>query len=161
MATAGSPTTRKKRGWVFYLLILVIIAALLGTFLAFGPPGLYAKSETPEFCGSCHVMNTQYEAWFHSAHRRVTCVDCHLPNDTLARHLFWKGIDGMSDTIAFHTGRFADDIRISTHGAKVVQENCIRCHSEAVARISTDRNCWECHRQFSHKRTGAVAAVGP
>ncbi|MBM4286347.1 MAG: cytochrome c nitrite reductase small subunit [Deltaproteobacteria bacterium] len=160
MATAGQPPPKQRR-WGLALLLILLVAVAAGSFLAFGPPGLYARSESPEFCGSCHVMDTQYESWFHSAHRRAKCVDCHLPNDSLARHLFWKGVDGIWDTVAFHTGRFAEDIRISNHGARVVQENCVRCHAETVARISTDRNCWECHRRLSHKRTGAVATLTP
>src|SRR3990172_6635810 len=100
-----------------YLLILVIALLAGGTFLAFGPPGIYAKTETPEFCGSCHVLEPQYEAWFHSgAHARITCVDCHLPNDTFSRHLTWKTIDGLKDWLAFHTGRVSEDIRLSERG---------------------------------------------
>jgi cytochrome c nitrite reductase small subunit len=144
------------------LLIVLAVGAALGFLLAFGPPGLYAKSETPEFCGSCHVMESQYESWFHSgSHSRINCVDCHLPNDSLPRHLTWKALDGARDFLAFHLGRVSDPIKISTRGAGFVQENCLRCHSEAVARISTDRNCWECHRRFNHKLTSAIAAWMP
>lgn len=145
-----------------YLLILALVGTGLGAFLAFGPPQLYATSESPEFCASCHVMESQYEAWFHAgAHRRIKCVDCHLPNDTTARHLVWKGIEGGRDFVAFHSGRFADDIRLSSHGAQVVKENCLRCHTETMARVNEDRNCWECHRRLRHKQTGAMAVNAP
>lgn len=147
---------------VLGLLVFLVIVAIVGTFVAFGPPGLYAKTETPEFCGSCHVLQTQYEAWFHSgAHRRQKCVDCHLPNDTFARHLLWKGIDGMKDFLAFHTGRVSEDIRLSSRGAGFVQENCLRCHAETVARTNEDRQCWSCHRRLSHKLTGAMQTQTP
>jgi cytochrome c nitrite reductase small subunit len=145
-----------------YLLILVIILVVGGGFLAFGPPGIYAKTETPDFCGSCHVLATQYEAWFHAgAHRRINCVDCHLPNDTFARHLLWKTIDGLKDWLAFHTGRISDPIRLSQHGAAVVQDNCRRCHTELISRLNEDRQCWDCHRNLSHKRTGAIVTLTP
>ena len=144
------------------IFIVLAVAGALGIFLAFGPPGIYAKTETPEFCGSCHVLEPQYETWFHSgAHARITCVDCHLPNDTFARHLTWKTIDGFKDWLAFHTGRVSDPIKISDRGAGFVQENCLRCHGEVVARISTDRNCWACHRRLGHKLTGAIATWTP
>jgi cytochrome c nitrite reductase small subunit len=149
------------RFWLF-ILILALAGAVLGIFLAFGPPKLYATSESPEFCASCHVMESQYEAWFHAgAHRRIKCVDCHLPNDTIARHLVWKGIDGGRDFVAFHTGRFPDDIRLSSRGAQVVKENCLRCHTETMARVNEDRNCWECHRRLRHRQTGAMAVNAP
>lgn len=145
-----------------YLLVLVLAAAALGAFIAFGRPRLYAKSETPQYCGSCHVLEPQYEAWFHSgAHSRITCVDCHLPNDTFARHLVWKTLDGVKDALAFHTGRVSEPIRLSSHGAAVVQENCQRCHAETIARVNIDRQCWDCHRRISHKQTGTIATRTP
>ena len=45
-----------KRKILVYVLIAAAIVAVLGIFVAFGPPGLYAKSESPEFCGSCHAV---------------------------------------------------------------------------------------------------------
>jgi cytochrome c nitrite reductase small subunit len=151
-----------KRKILFSVLIAAAIAVVGGIFVAFGPPGLYAKSESPEFCASCHVMEPQYEAWSHAgAHRRIKCVDCHLPNDNVVQHLTWKGIDGLKDFMAFHTGRVSDQIQISDRGAKVVQANCQRCHAELISRINEDRRCWDCHRRLSHKRTGAIETRTP
>ena len=151
-----------KRKTLVYVLMAAAIAAVLGILAAFGPPGLYAKSESPEFCGSCHVMQPEYEAWFHAgAHRRIKCVDCHLPNDNLANHLVAKGLEGAKDAVKFHTGMVADNIRISDHGAKVVLGNCQRCHAETISRIHEDRRCWDCHRRLSHKRTGAIETRTP
>jgi cytochrome c nitrite reductase small subunit len=147
-----------KRKTLVYVLIAAAIAAVLGILAAFGPPGLYAKSESPEYCGSCHVMESRYEAWFHAgAHRRIKCVDCHLP--TGPRHLAAKVLHGGQEFLAFHTGRFAEDIRLSSHGAQILKENCLRCHTETMARVNEDRNCWECHRRLGHKQTGAMATL--
>jgi cytochrome c nitrite reductase small subunit len=138
---------------------IIVAAALVGLFVAFGPPKLLAKTSTPEFCGSCHVMSAQYEAWFHhGAHKRAACVDCHLPNDTYARHLFWKTLDGVHDLVRFQTGQVSDDQRLTARGARVVQENCQRCHAEIMARVSADRPCWSCHRRLSHRLSGAMAS---
>lgn len=152
-----------KREAIFsYLLILLSFFLGAGAYLAFGPPGLYAKSETPEFCGSCHVLEMEYEAWYHSgAHRRLKCVDCHLPNDNLARHLLWKTVDGVKDAAAFHTGRISYPIRLSNRGAAMVLDNCRRCHGEIISRINAERRCWDCHRRLSHKRAGAIATLTP
>lgn len=151
-----------SKKFLLYLLGAAVVAAALGSYAAFGPPGLYAKSESPEYCGSCHVLQPEYEAWFHSgAHHRVKCIDCHLPNDNLARHLFWKGIEGVEDTVAFHTGRVPEPIRLSERGAATVVENCRRCHAETIARINEDRRCWDCHRRISHKRTGTIETRTP
>lgn len=144
------------------LVAIVVVAVLVGVFVAFGPLGLYAKSESPEFCGSCHVLQPEYEAWFHSgAHQTIKCIDCHLPNDKLAHHLWAKSLEGVSDSLAFHTGRFHEPITLSNSGAKVVVENCRRCHSEIMARVNEERRCWECHRRMTHRRTGAIATLTP
>jgi cytochrome c nitrite reductase small subunit len=72
-----------------------------------------------------------------------------------------KGLEGVKDSVKFHTGMVSDNIRISDHGAKVVLGNCQRCHAETIARINEDRRCWDCHRRLSHKRTGAIETRTP
>ena len=137
--------------------LVVLVLAAAGAYVAFGPPGLYAKSETPEFCAQCHVMEAEYENWFHNGgHSRLKCIDCHLPNDNVARHLTWKGYEGMWDAFVFNSGRVPETIQVSKEGAVIVQENCRRCHEETVARINEDRNCWQCHRRLSHRNSGAM-----
>lgn len=135
----------------------VICLAMFGYFLLLGPPQLLAKSESPAFCASCHVMKPQYEAYMHNgAHRRLRCVECHLPNDNPANHYLWKSIDGMKDVIVFHTGTVPDRITISEHGAAVLKANCIRCHKTLVSQMDTTRTCWNCHRRITHAGTGAL-----
>jgi cytochrome c nitrite reductase small subunit len=103
-------------------------------------------------------MEEQHTAWSHAgAHRRIRCVDCHLPQDNPLIHYTWKSIDGMKDVISFHTGMVPDRITLSSHGAKVLQANCVRCHAEAVSQMDTTRQCWSCHRQLRHRMTGTNA----
>src|SRR3990172_883457 len=135
------------------LVIALILAAFAGLsvmlFVLLGPPKLLAKSESPDFCASCHVMEDQYTAWRHSgAHSRIKCVDCHLPNGNPVEHYVWKSIDGMKDVVYFHSGRVPETITLSSHGGEVVQANCIKCHRETVARMDQTRKCWGCHRQL-------------
>jgi cytochrome c nitrite reductase small subunit len=139
------------------LVVLVAAAALALAFVMIGPPQVLARSESPDFCGGCHTMESQYEAWFHAgAHRRKQCVDCHLPNDNVALHYVWKSLDGMKDVAFQLSGAYPDEIRLSGHGTEVVQANCIRCHGTTVQSIDTDRKCWDCHRRLIHKRSGAI-----
>lgn len=143
-------------------LILSILggAFVVLLFLLFGPPQLLAKSDSPNFCGSCHVMEAQYEAWAHTgAHRRKQCVDCHLPNENTGVHYVWKAIDGLKDVALFYSGQVPERIRITDHGAKVLQKNCIRCHEQTVTRINPDRQCWDCHRRLMHSRSGAMQTI--
>ena len=152
---------RGKRLWL-YLGVAAVVVIAVGGFVSFGPPKLFAKSETPEFCAGCHVMESQYEAWRHQgSHRRIKCIDCHLPNDNFPNHAAWKGLTGMWDTFAFYSGRVPENIQISKRGAQIAQANCRRCHEETLARVTLDRNCWECHRRLTHKLTGAMETLSP
>lgn len=147
---------KKKKFWKIFAL-LILAAITVGGFASFGPPKLYAKSGAPAFCAQCHVMEPQYENWFHNGgHRRQKCIECHLPNDGIARHMALKGITGMWDSFVFYSGRVPDTIKISQSGAAIVQENCKRCHEQTVSMIKEDRNCWSCHRRLSHKISGAL-----
>jgi len=140
-----------------YFLIIGLAAAAAGGFLALGPPKLLAKSEMPVFCASCHVMEAEYEAWFHEgAHRRINCVDCHLPHQNVAAHYVWKSIDGMKDVVVFYSGTVPDPIKISEHGQNVLQSNCVRCHETTVEKIDNERRCWDCHRRLAHVRSGVI-----
>ncbi|MEM5789288.1 MAG: cytochrome c nitrite reductase small subunit [Syntrophobacteraceae bacterium] len=147
----------RKRNLLRLLVILALLGAGIGIFMMFGPPKLLAKSSTPDFCSSCHVMESQYEAWFHEgAHRGIMCVDCHLPHQNVVAHYLWKSIDGMKDVVVFYSGRVPETIEISERGQDVLKTNCIRCHEMLVDRISTDRNCWDCHRRLAHIRSGTI-----
>lgn len=124
----------------------------LGAFLLFGPPKMIELTETPAFCALCHA--NQNGDWLHSAHRREKCIDCHLPNDNFADHYLWKSIDGGKD-VFFHFSGLGDgnDTQLTAHGKKVLQANCIRCHTDMVAHINQKRSCTDCHRTLSHRRT--------
>jgi cytochrome c nitrite reductase small subunit len=141
-----------------YLLLFGAVGLLVLLFGLIGPPQLLARSESPDFCAGCHVMKTEFESWFHTgAHRRKQCVDCHLPNDNIALHYVWKSLDGLKDVVLFYSNNVPEQIKLSAHGAKVLQSNCIRCHSATSELIDRDRKCWDCHRRIMHTRSGAMA----
>jgi cytochrome c nitrite reductase small subunit len=155
----GAPMTNRK-GKAGVIVAVGGVAIFSALFLMLGPPGLLAKSEAPDFCAGCHVMEAEYDAWSHAgAHRRNLCVDCHLPNRNMAVHYIWKSIDGMKDTLAFYSGRVPERIMISDHGREVVQDNCIRCHESTVAHIDQTRPCWQCHRRIAHRGSGQMLTL--
>lgn len=134
---------------------IFVLAVAGGLFVSFGPPQLLAKTETPLFCSSCHVMQSQYEAWTNvGAHRTIKCVDCHLPHENMGVYYVWKSIDGMKDMVVFYSGQTPEIIEISNRQQRVVQSNCIRCHEARVEMIDQERNCWECHRWLQHNLAG-------
>lgn len=138
--------------------VLVLAAALV--FSLVGPPGLLQKSDKPEFCVKCHVMEYEYEAWMHAgAHRREMCVDCHLPNENRTVHYVWKAIDGLKDVAVFYSGRVPEQIELTGHGKEVLRQNCVRCHETVLSLTDTERKCWGCHRRVSHRLAGEVASI--
>ncbi len=138
----------------FWTGIFVVIIGI--TFF----PKALKYSETPQFCASCHVMKKQYESWLHSKHRGFKCVDCHLPNDNIVNHYIWKSIDGTKDLISNTLGlKDEDEIFLSNHGHKVLQQNCIRCHKDMVDHIDTKRSCIDCHRTEKHRNTALFCSL--
>jgi cytochrome c nitrite reductase small subunit len=92
----------KQHRWKI-LLGVIVLGGASGMFLGFGPPQLMAKTESPLFCNSCHVMESRFEAWFNvGAHRTIRCVDCHLPHENLPAYYVWKSVDGMKDVLVFY-----------------------------------------------------------
>ena len=144
-----------------YPIFIAIAAAViaLGFFVFVTDAPAYGGS-APETCANCHVMDSQYENWYHAAHEKVTeCVDCHLPHDNIAVYYLEKGRQGAKDVFAFTTGNIPIAIRASQKSRSIIQQNCIRCHNNTVENIlmgaqSFDRQCWDCHRSVAHGARG-------
>lgn len=90
-------------------------------------------SDRPETCVNCHIMRPQYATWKASSHHAfTTCNDCHVPQDNLVRAYLFKGRDGLRHSWMFNFHMEPQVIRIHEPGARVVQENCLRCHGSWV-----------------------------
>ena len=132
-----------------------VFAAAAGAYMLFGPARMIELTEAPIFCAVCHT--NQDQDWLHSAHRAERCIECHLPNDNAANHYLWKALDGGKD-VFFHFSGLGDgnDTELTAHGKKVLQANCLRCHTEMVSRVDGKRSCAACHRPMRHRLTAAA-----
>ena len=95
--------------------IIAIAAAViaLGFFVYVTDAPAYGGS-APETCANCHVMDSQYENWYHAPHEKFTeCVDCHLPHENVVVYYLEKGRQGAKDVYAFTTGNIPVAIRAS------------------------------------------------
>ena len=156
------------------LLVNLLLAVILGigclaVYISNAPSYL---SDKPETCMNCHVMSPQFATWQRSSHARVTvCNDCHVPHDNFLRKYAFKAQDGLRHATMFTLRLEPQVIHIKEAGVKVVQENCIRCHSSLVNDVSAHRVtgdnymngegrlCWQCHRETPHGRVNSLASV--
>ena len=141
-------------------IIAIVVAALAMGYFAFITDAASYGGSAPETCANCHVMDSQYESWYHGAHDNwAKCTDCHLPHDNFAVYYAEKGRQGAKDVYAFVTGDIPLAIRASDKTKGIVQENCVHCHEDSVESIVMgaqpfDRYCWDCHRDIAHNARG-------
>ncbi|HZH97590.1 MAG TPA: cytochrome c nitrite reductase small subunit, partial [Fimbriimonadaceae bacterium] len=112
-------------------------------------------SDDPRACINCHIMEPMYVTWQHSSHARVTCNECHVPQDNILKKYAFKANDGLRHSTLFTFGMERQVIQAIPASKKVIQENCIRCHAnvmDAVTDVHKDfgRSCVECHREVPH-----------
>lgn len=156
-------------------ILLFIVALIFFVYMAYIAKAWSYLSADPKACINCHVMNTQYATWQHSSHaQRATCVECHLPTDSVVDKYMAKVQDGWNHTLAFTFNTYDNAIKISDDGAKRVQANCISCHKSVTSTLSTNadkyhnfeddyvengRKCWSCHREVPHGRVRGLTTT--
>lgn len=120
--------------------------------------GLSYMSNDPAACVNCHIMREQYDGWQKSAHHATaTCNDCHVPQDLIGKYTA-KAVHGWRHSKAFTLQDFHEPIRITDDDLKIVESNCLRCHSELTSQIAAhtgplgveQTSCTHCHRGVGH-----------
>lgn len=153
-----------SRGWKVFALIV------LGVFIGGGSFFLYMLrahtylTDDPAACVNCHIMGPYYATWFHSSHvRDATCNDCHVPHENAVKKWAFKGMDGMRHVAVFLTRGEHQVIQANQQSAKVIMNNCIRCHTQLntefvttgridfmMSQVGEGKACWDCHRNVAH-----------
>lgn len=149
---------RGQMGFAVPLLLAVLVGTTLGIGLyTFG----YAKgssymTDNPSACANCHVMREQFQSWMKSSHGRVAvCNDCHTPPGLVPKYAT-KALNGFFHSLAFTTGRFPDQIRITSRNFDVAESACLKCHADIVGSIRATRahgqdvSCITCHTRVGH-----------
>ncbi len=158
--------------WRIPVIVISGIVAGLFIYLAYISRVTSYLSDDPSSCMNCHIMAPQYATWSHSAHRELTnCNDCHVPHNNVFNKYYFKARDGMRHATLFTLNKEPQVIFIKEEGKHVVQDNCIRCHTDLItdektlnytSRIHhsrTERFCWECHRETPHGRVNSLSSV--
>lgn len=129
--------------------------------------------DDPSACVNCHIMAPYYATWFHSSHsRNATCNDCHVPHENQVKKYVFKGMDGMRHVAAFLTHSEPQVIQANDESAKVIMNNCIRCHTQLnnefvntgkidfmMAQAGAGKACWDCHRDVPHGGTNSLSST--
>jgi len=82
-------------------------------------------SSTPDFCGSCHIMQPYYQSWKESKHNEIACVECHIPPGITAE--FRKKYEALSMVARYFTGTYG-----TNPWAEVDDAACLRCHERRL-----------------------------
>lgn len=143
----------------------LILAAMIGIFVGSGTftfhygEGWSYFSEDPTSCINCHIMQPHYDTWLKSSHHAVaSCADCHLPQEFPHSYIS-KADNGFFHSWAFTFQDFHEPIEIKPRNQRILQSNCIRCHSTLVDQMMAqhspaDRHdlvsCMHCHADVGH-----------
>ncbi|WMJ71936.1 cytochrome c nitrite reductase small subunit [Cytophagaceae bacterium ABcell3] len=156
---------KPPRFWRIYVNSLLAVFVGVVALLFYISNAASYMSDAPETCINCHLMAPHYATWQHSSHREWTnCNDCHVPHDNIFSHYYFKAQDGLGHATVFTLRNEPQVIQIKEAGIRVVQENCIRCHSDLnehvnLTEVTREKNlhgegklCWDCHREVPHGR---------
>ena len=160
MATREPPPRRASAGRKGFLILALLLGlpAGVGAYTLFYAEGLSYLSSDPAACANCHIMWPQYEGWHKSSHHAVAgCVDCHLPHDFAGKWIA-KAVNGYHHSTAFTFQNFHEPIRLTDYNARILQENCLRCHAALVEELvldhgdpeRTELRCTSCHGTVGH-----------
>lgn len=122
-------------------------------FTIYDAEGTSYLSDDPRACVNCHVMREPYDGWQKASHHAfATCNDCHVPQEIVPKYLS-KIRNGYHHSKSFTFQRFHEPIRIRPYNAAILEQNCIRCHSELVREMAGHHdavNCVHCHTNAGH-----------
>ena len=143
--------------WVMAAAIAVGVLGGLGGYIFLYAEGFSYFSTDPTACANCHIMTPQYDSWQKGSHHgTAVCVDCHLPIDFAGKYMA-KASNGYHHSKGFTFQDFHEPILIKEANTYILQENCLRCHTNIVSEMlggSTSGadavRCVKCHSDAGH-----------
>ena len=132
---------------------VIAVGIVIGLVVAAIAAGGYHFAGTPQFCASCHSMETVHSGWQQSKHKQFACIDCHLPDSNLVHQVGYKAAVGMRDLYYETLRSYPDAIKLTAGGQEIVNGNCLRCHFSTVEKTNMatgGASCVKCHRHLVH-----------
>lgn len=134
--------------------LLLVIGLFTGIVISALTVKTLAYTDSPDFCSSCHIMDDAYHSMMTSTHAELTCAECHLPSDGVAKKLAFKAKSGMSHLYynTMGTSKIPELLTATDKSVDVINDNCISCHKSTLVNIEHDvkDTCDGCHMTVPH-----------
>jgi cytochrome c nitrite reductase small subunit len=166
-----NPAWRRAIKPVILIVIGIIIAFPLFSMTYY----TMVRTSTPEFCATCHEIQSAYNTWKTSTHVNnaqgfvADCMDCHLPapHDTF-NFFYQKTLHGIKDIFVHFTwGDYDRKKNREKAYASFKNEQCMKCHRNLLyipdkrgamlahrtvvyPRPGYEKKCVDCHRPLVH-----------
>jgi hypothetical protein len=162
------------RSWILRHKRLVLSTLVIGTLISsyVGWRAWDYTQNDPNFCTSCHLMDSAYDRWQESGHKDVNCHTCH-PGDIASNlHQLWVTVTQAPRSVVKHAevpAKICASCHLSGdptweqvadtagHALHYGQEKieCVECHAPKVHDFKpTDEMCMKCHE-------GQVVGLAP
>ena len=121
------------------LFALLMVLAGLGGVSVFTGVSLIHWTETPDFCGRCHTMAPELQAYEAGPHSDVTCGECHVEPGITG----WvkAKFNGTRQLVQIVLGTFPEPIPPPDHDhLPSAEDTCAKCHDvgrDALAVLKT------------------------
>jgi nitrate/TMAO reductase-like tetraheme cytochrome c subunit len=110
------------------LFALLLVLAAGGSVVAFTGVAMINWTETADFCGRCHTMAPELQAYHAGTHRDVNCGECHVEPGVMG----WvkSKINGTRQLVSVVLGTYPTPIEPPDHAALPSStDTCRKCHS--------------------------------
>ncbi len=134
-------------------LILVLVGG--GSVAVFTGVSAVTWTETADFCGRCHTMAPELEAYHAGSHRDVACGECHVEPGITG----WvkAKLAGTRQLVSIVTGTYPTPIEPPDHAALPTSaDTCQKCHSLEDRSFAAVRT----QRQFAEDEANTRESVG-
>jgi nitrate/TMAO reductase-like tetraheme cytochrome c subunit len=145
---------KKIRRRVGFVLLMTVVNVLIFSTVTYRA---VSYMDTPKFCGAtCHtVMQPEYDAYAHSPHSRVGCVQCHVGSG--APSALSAKLSGVRQLWGVATGSYHRPIETPVHSLRPASETCEHCHQ--ANRQSGSRLAFRVHFKEDEANTPQVTAM--
>jgi nitrate/TMAO reductase-like tetraheme cytochrome c subunit len=118
----NQPDQRRRLGAFVAIVVVFVMLSAIGSYRA------YEFTDSTTFCGElCHtVMHPESVAHDHSAHARVTCVECHVGSG--ASWYVKSKMSGLRQVIKTISNTYPRPIETPVANLRPASQTCEQCH---------------------------------